>query len=167
MNHISRLILPAAASGLLVVAGCAPLPLPGRSTATQPPAVPVPASTASRGDIQQTLTYSGSVQARNQINVLPKASGRVEQVYVDIGSPVHAGDVLAQLEQDSPDIVVQQAQANLEAAQAKLATVQAGGRPDDVQAAQDALAQQQVKLDSMAAQGRNEDVAAAEAALAA
>ena len=60
----------------------------------------MPAAPAQRGDIQQTLSYSGNVQAKDQITVLPKATGRVEQVLVDIGSPVHAGDVIAELEQD-------------------------------------------------------------------
>src|SRR5207248_3024742 len=115
-----------------------------------------------RGDIQQTLTYSGDVRAKDQITVLPKASGRVQNVLVDIGTSVHAGDVLAELEQDSPEIAVLQARANLAAAQSKLATVRAGGKADDVAAAQEALAQLQSKLASMQAGGRTEDVAAAQ-----
>lgn len=150
-----------------LAAGCTPLPVPGVSTSSQPQAISVPAASAQRGDIQQTLTYSGDVRAKDQITVLPKASGRVQQVLVDIGSSVHAGDVVAELEQDSPEIAVLQARANLAAAQAKLATIQAGARPDDVAAAGEALAQQQAKLASMQAGGRREDVAAAQAAVAA
>ena len=86
---------------------------------------------------------------------------------VDIGATVHAGDIIAELESDSPEIAVLQAQANLSAAQAKLATIQAGPSADDVTVAQEALAQQQAKLTAMQAQGRPEDVAAAQAALAA
>ncbi|TME96734.1 MAG: efflux RND transporter periplasmic adaptor subunit [Chloroflexi bacterium] len=152
----------------LFVAGCGPLAVPGTSTtASQPQALTVPAAAAQRGEIRQTLSYSGDVRAREQITVLPKASGRVQRVLVDIGSPVHAGDVLAELEQDSPEIQVLQARANLAAAQAKLATIQSGAKPDDVTAAQEAVAQQQARLGSMQAQGRPEDVAAAQAAVAA
>jgi membrane fusion protein, multidrug efflux system len=154
-----------AAAGV-IAAGCTPL-VPGASTSAQSQAIPVAAAPVQRGDIRQTLSYSGDVRARDQITVLPKASGRVQRVLVDIGAAVHAGDVVAELEQDSPEIQVLQARANLAAAQAKLATVQAGGKADDITAAQEALAQQQARLASMQAQGRQEDVAAAQDAVAA
>src|SRR5207237_2994205 len=141
-----------------LVVACGPVSMPGASTGVQVPAISVPAAAAQRGEIRQTLSYSGDVRAREQITVLPKASGRVQKVLVDIGSAVHAGDVVAELEQDSPEIQVLQARANLAAAQAKLATVQAGGKPDDITAAQEGLAQQQARLASMQAQGRAEEV---------
>src|SRR6266571_1780161 len=149
----------------LVASACAPLAAPGASTQAQ--AIPVPAAAAQRGDIQQTVAYSGDVRAREQITVLPKASGRVKSVLVDLGSPVKAGDVLAELEQDSPEIQVLQARANLAAAQAKLATIQAGGKVDDIAAAEEGVGQQQARLAAMQAQGRAEDIAAARAGLAA
>jgi HlyD family secretion protein len=149
-----------------LLAGCSPLPVPTASQSS-PPALVVPASTAQRGPIQQTISYTGDVRAKDQITIYPKASGRVQRVLVDLGSPVHVGDVLAELEQDSPEIAVLQARANLAAAQAKLATLQAGPKADDVAAAQEALAQQQARLAAMQAQGRTEDISAAQAALAA
>jgi len=165
--RVRRAPFAGAVLALAVVVGCSsPLPVPTGSSQGNT-ALVVPASTVQRSDIQQTITYSGDVRAKDQITVFPKASGRVQRVLVDTGSPVHAGDVLAELEQDSPEIQVLQARANLAAAQAKLATIQAGPKADDVTAAQEALAQQQAKLQSMQAGGRNEDVAAAEAALAA
>src|SRR5437868_13431422 len=159
MNHLALTL--ASVASVVFAAACGPLPLPGTTAGTQAQAIPVPAAAAQRGDIQQTLTYSGDVRARDQITVLPKASGRVQRMLVDIGSTVHAGDVVAELEQDSPEIAVLQARANLAAAQAKLATIQAGARPDDVAAAQEAVGQQQARLQAMQAQGRPEDVAAA------
>jgi RND family efflux transporter MFP subunit len=164
MNRLT--VIASVLASSLLVAGCGPLASTGAS-GSQAPAITVLAAAAERGDIQQTLAYSGDVRAREQITVLPKASGRVQRVLVDVGSPVHAGDVLAELEQESPEIQVLQARANLAAAQAKLSTVQAGARPDDVNAAQEALLQQQARLAAMQAQGRPEDVAAAQAGLAA
>src|SRR3982750_2112395 len=152
-------VIGAIVGSAVFAAGCGPLAVPGTSsTASQVPALSVPAVAAQRGEIKQTLSFSGDVRAREQITVLPKASGRVQRVLVDIGSPVHAGDLLAELEQDSPEIQVLQARANLAAAQAKLATIQAGAKPDDVAAAQEALSQQQARLASMQAQGRAEDI---------
>src|SRR3954447_9288216 len=122
----------------LAVVACGPLGV-GVSTFAQPANLTVPAVAVQRGPVQQTLSLSGDVRAREQITVLPKASGRVEKVLVDLGTPVHTGDVLATLEQDSPEIQVLQARANLAAAQAKLATIQAGPKVDDVAAAQEAV----------------------------
>src|ERR1700694_1097105 len=138
----------------LLAAACGPLASTGAPPQAQ--AISVPAVAVQRGEIQQTIAYSGDVRAREQITVLPKASGRVKSVLVDLGSPVKAGDVLAELEQHSPEIQVLQARANLAAAQAKLATIQAGAKPDDVAVAQESVAQQQTHLESMQAQGRAE-----------
>ncbi|MBV9545109.1 MAG: biotin/lipoyl-binding protein, partial [Chloroflexi bacterium] len=144
------------------LAACTPVP-----SKSSPAAISLPATPATRGDIQQTLSLSGDVRAQDQITVLPKASGRVQEVLVDVGSPVHAGDTIARLEADDPGLAVLQARAALSAAEAKLATVQAGGKADDITVAQETLAQQQAKLAAMRAQGRPEDVAVAQATLAA
>src|SRR6185503_5360337 len=111
--------------------------------------------------------YSGDIRAREQISVLPKASGRVERLLVDIGSRVKAGDTLAVLEQDSAEIAVLQARATLAGAEARLATLQGGPRAEDVAAAQAGLNQQNVKLQNLRAGGRIEDIRAAEAGVAA
>src|SRR5919199_1066505 len=167
MTVTSVLRISTLVGSLALVGTVACTPLLGSSTASQSAVMSVPAVAAERGEIQQTVSFSGDVRAQNQLNVLPKASGRVQQVLVDVGSSVPAGDLIAQLESDSPEIAVLQAQANLSAAQSKLATVQAGARAEDVTVAQQTLAQQQAKLDAMQAQGRPEDTAAAEATLAA
>ena len=120
------------AAGAIVMTAtvaCSPvLPM----SASQPAQLSVLASPAQRGDIAQTLSFSGDVRAQNQVTVLPKASGRVQQMLVDIGATVRSGDTIAVLESDSPEIAVLQAQASLSAAQSKLATIQAGAKPDDV-----------------------------------
>lgn len=150
----------------LLLAACGPQASPKAATApSAPAAIPVSAEAVRRGDLQQTLAYSGDLRARSQVAVLSKATGRVEQLLVDVGSRVKAGDVLAELEQDNPALQALQATASLAAAEAKLAQVMAGGRAEDVAAARAALAGQQVRLANMQSGGRAEDVAAAEAAL--
>src|SRR4051812_49097726 len=101
------LLVSAVASGSLLLSACgsqassssaaAPSPTPVKAAA-------VSAKTVERGDMQQTLAYSGDIRAREQISVLPKASGRIEKVLVDVGSSVKAGDTIASLEQDSAQI---------------------------------------------------------------
>jgi RND family efflux transporter MFP subunit len=147
----------------LVLTACGPqsasTPAP---TPTKQTAAVVSADTVKRGDIQQTLALSGEVRAREQISVLPKASGRVEQLLVDSGAEVKAGDTIAVLDQDNPRMQILQARAALAQAQARLATLNAGPRAEDVAAAQAALAQQQNRLQDMRRGGRAEDVRSAE-----
>ncbi len=161
-------------SATLIVSSCAPQRTT-QSAATQreAPVVPVEARAVQRGDIQQTLSYSGDLRAKSQITVFPKATGRVQQVLVDVGSRVQAGDVLAVLEQDNAEIQMAQARASLASAQAQLARIQAGGRSEDigaagaaVQAQQAALAAAQARLELMQQGGRSEDTANAQIAKA-
>src|SRR5438132_13743956 len=152
-------LLSGALATTILVSACAQKPA---ATATPSPtpvaAAAVSAQTATRGDIQQTLSYSGDIRAREQVSVLPKSSGRVDKILVDIGSRVKAGDTLAILEQDSAQITALQARASLAGAEAKLASLQAGPRADDVADAEAALIQQQVHLQNMLDGGRAEDV---------
>src|SRR5215472_12523898 len=150
MRNRSSVILGAALGSALLVSACGPRPATTAVTTPTPvPAAAVTAQNASRGDIQQTLSYSGDIRAREQISVLPKATGRVDSVLVDVGSRVKAGDTLAVLEQDSAEMTALQARASLAGAEAKLATLQGGARAEDVAAAQATLIQQQVKLQNM------------------
>jgi RND family efflux transporter MFP subunit len=148
---------------LLVACQRAATPAPAPPAA---PLQPVTAEPAHRGDIQQALAFSGDIRAKSQINVLPKSTGRIEQLLVDVGSQVTAGDTIAVLDQDTPSMQVLQSRAALAQAQARLATLAVGPRSEDVAAAQAGTALQQVRLDNMHNQGRIEDVKAAEAGLA-
>ena len=150
---------------LLLLAGCSPL------SVIEPPgaraAVSVPAVTVHRGAIQQVVAASGEVRAKGQIGVLPKVTGRVQVVTVDVGSAVKAGDVLIEMESEMPTLQLQQAQANVDAAEARLAQVQAGGKADDISVASLAVQQQELRLRQLQQGGRAEDINAAEDALAA
>jgi RND family efflux transporter MFP subunit len=128
-------------------------------------ALPVAAVAVTRGDIHTSLTYAGDLRAPDQVTVGTKANGRVERVMVDIGSRVRAGDLLAQLEQDSPLQQTRQARSALEGSQAKLAQLLSGGKAEDVAAAHAALIQQEIRLADMRNGGRSDDIGLAEAAL--
>src|SRR5947209_10007068 len=123
---VTRLVVGGVAAASLVLAACG-TQRPSAAPAATPTAVPaasVSAQTATRGGIQQTLSYSGDIRAREQVSVLPKATGRVEQVLVDIGSKVKAGDPIAVLDQDNPQAQLLLARATLAQAQAKMASLQ-------------------------------------------
>jgi HlyD family secretion protein len=125
-------------------------------------AIPITAEPVTRADIQQTTALTGSVTATNQISVLPQASGRLKDLFVDVGSSVKAGDVVAQLDSASAEIAVQQQQATLASAQAGLNKVLAGPKDDDITTAQSQVAAAQARLNGLLAQGRPEDVRGAQ-----
>ena len=83
-GSLKPLLLTGALAGTLLVAACGPKPAATPAAAPPPPpAAPVTADAATRAAIQQTLSYSGDIRAREQVSVLPKVSGRVGKVLVE------------------------------------------------------------------------------------
>ncbi|HXG64449.1 MAG TPA: efflux RND transporter periplasmic adaptor subunit [Blastocatellia bacterium] len=77
------------------------------------------------------LTVSGYVVAHHKIEVGAKVMGRVEWIGVEKGDKVQQGQVLVRLEADEFRAQVNQAKANLAAAQARLDQLRAGSRPQE------------------------------------
>jgi HlyD family secretion protein len=130
-------------------------------------AIPAVSTVPSRmGSITAVVNSTGQVAPWTQAKLSFRTSGRIVSVPVHVGDAVKKGDELASLDSTDLRIQVEQAQASLASAQAKLDAIEAGPRPEDVASAQAALDAAQAKLDGMLAGGRPEDVKAAEAALA-
>lgn len=68
--------------------------------------------------IEQYVNVSSKVTANNEISVIPKVSGTVKNVYVNLGDTVKAGDVLFEIDDTSLRIAANQAAASLASAQA-------------------------------------------------
>ncbi len=64
----------------------------------------------------ETLTLPGTLQAFYSASVYARVSGYLKQWSVDIGTPVKAGQVLAEIETPEVDQQLKQAQANLDTA---------------------------------------------------
>jgi HlyD family secretion protein len=77
------------------------------------------------------LTVSGYVVAHHKIAVGAKVMGRVKWIGVEKGDKVREGQVLVRLEDDEFRAQVNQAKANLAAAQARLDQMRAGSRPQE------------------------------------
>ncbi len=76
--------------------------------------------TVTRGDIQQSVTATGTVNAVTNVLVGTQVSGTIKTLYVDFNSKVKKGQIIAQIDPSTFESQVQQAQANLLAAQAGL-----------------------------------------------
>src|SRR5438128_10151174 len=58
---------------------------------------------STRGDLTGILTFAAPVQAKGEVAVVPRVSARVDQLNVDVGSRVRAGDVLFELDHSELD----------------------------------------------------------------
>ncbi len=93
---------------------------------------PVKTALAAEGGIASSLSYTGDVKAASQVMVVPKATGRIQRLLVDVGSEVKKGDVIAELDSASLKAQVSQATGNLTAAQARLSSMESGPRSEQV-----------------------------------
>jgi HlyD family secretion protein len=95
--------------------------------------------TVSKGNVVESVDESGSVLAENTASVSFQEGGEIAHVYVTEGSTVAAGTVLADLDAAQLNAAVQAAQASLAGAQAQLAQLQSGTRPEQLQIDQSAV----------------------------
>jgi multidrug resistance efflux pump len=106
------------------------------STSSTSPRGPIRIGKAIRGDVSGVLTFSAEVQAKGQVAIMPRVTARVDRIAVDLGSRVRAGDTLVELdhgELDQQVLEAQSAQANAEAA---LAALKAGSKQEVLAQAQ-------------------------------
>ena len=105
-----------------------------------------------RRNLSATVTATGTIKAvvGAEVRVGARIPGRVEQLAVQAGDRVKAGQVIARLEQDDLRAAVEKARADLAAAEAKLATVRNGARTQEIQAAEAAV--RQAEANTMLAQ---------------
>jgi HlyD family secretion protein len=73
-----------------------------------------------KGNISNTVTSTGTVEAMTTVEVGTQVSGIIEHVYVDFNDNVKQGQVLARLDEISLRAQLQQSQASLDQAQAQL-----------------------------------------------
>ena len=78
-----------------------------------------------RGNLRNTVTATGALQAVTTVQVGSQASGTISALYADFNSVVKKGQVVAQLDPSTAKAQVEQARANLQNAQAGLTNARA------------------------------------------
>src|SRR5438093_4626562 len=111
------------------------------SAATEVETVRVTASTGAAGGSGVTLTAAGYIVAHRPIEVSSKVVGKVAWVGVEKGDRVKEGQVLVRLEDEEYRAQLEQAKANLQVTQARLAELEHGSRPQEIAAARAAVEQ--------------------------
>ncbi len=104
-----------------------------------------------REDVVRSITATGVLRTYNIVDVKSKAGGIVSQVLVDVGDVVKPGQLLARIDPADTLSVFNQAQADLEAAEARIEQAQENLA---LQREQSRLAVQQAEANLQAAQAR-------------
>jgi RND family efflux transporter MFP subunit len=114
----------------LLLAGCSKEPV------APEPVVPVQVATVHKTALQKTVIAQANLFPLQQSAVTPKISAPVEKFYVQRGSHVKAGQVLAVLENRDLSAAAEQNKGDYEQAQAAYDTTTGASLPADIQKAQ-------------------------------
>ena len=110
---------PAEAAGPNATRGGAP-GAPGGPGAFARPPMTVELATPHRTDVAQQLMVVGNLIGEQTVAVVPKAAGRLEEVYVKLGDRVSRGQRIARIEDREIREQVKQAEAAFEVARATI-----------------------------------------------
>jgi multidrug efflux pump subunit AcrA (membrane-fusion protein) len=130
----------AAAIGALVLAGAATWWLLGRSKPAEDGGRSQVVS-VQRRDLVATVAATGKVtpMVGAEVRVGSRVSGRVQRLHANIGDVVRANQVLAELERDDQEALLDQRRAELRVAEARLSSIETL-RPREIQRTEAALA---------------------------
>lgn len=73
-----------------------------------------------RGDIEAVVVTAGTLNPIETIDIGAQVSGKITKLYADYNSPVKAGDIVAELDQEQLKMKIQQSEANYQTRSAGL-----------------------------------------------
>ncbi|MGQ9696302.1 MAG: efflux RND transporter periplasmic adaptor subunit [Thermodesulfobacteriota bacterium] len=108
--------------------------------------IPVEVISVSQVFFPLEIVTIGTVLPWREVIITPKVAGKIEKILVKEGDLVKAGDLLVKLEENDFILGLKQAEAALATAQANLANLLAGTRPEKIEQAKAALHQAEANL---------------------
>lgn len=110
--------------------------------------VPVKVALSQIEDLKEFQSFPGKVLAVDEVSLSAKIGGKVEQIFVEEGDTVKAGQVLIKLDQKDVISQLNQAQAGYEAALAQLSNLQNGQLPGQLASLKSALNQAEANFEN-------------------
>lgn len=99
-----------------------------------------------RKNIREEVIATGSIAPAKTFNLQFENSGTVSHIFVKVGDKVKKGTTLIKLQSADLETALSQTQAALAQAEARLAKLREGSRPEDIRTAQISLANAQTAL---------------------
>lgn len=96
--------------------------------------------------LRAEITASGTVQPIQTVNLSPKNPGILAELFVKQGDRVTQGQLIGRMENDDVEAQRMQAQARVARAEAKLAALRNGNRPEEISQAEARVGQAQARL---------------------
>ncbi len=128
-----------------------------------PQGVPVTVEPVTTATVQESVQLVGALEAPRSASIRTEIEGRIQEILVQEGDLIAAGQTLVRLNSDALQARLLQAQANLERTQARLQELEAGSRQEDIGAARASLQQAQARLRNARAGAAPEEIAQAQA----
>lgn len=120
-----------------------------------PPAVAVAAPR--QGKMAETLKLPGNVVSQQQVQLIPKVTGRLSMLRVNEGSSVYKGQVLGEIEHTELDAQLLQARAAAEASKANLNQMVNGPLQTQITQARASVAQLEASLAQLEANAQQSE----------
>ncbi|MGF1538189.1 MAG: efflux RND transporter periplasmic adaptor subunit [Elainellaceae cyanobacterium] len=92
------------------------------------------------------ITASGSVEAVDSVNLSPRTSDVLTEVFVEQGDRVTTGQVIARMKSSGVEAEIAQAEAQVARLEANLAELQAGSRPEEIARAEAQVRQAEAQV---------------------
>jgi HlyD family secretion protein len=118
-----------------------------------------------RGNVERTVTSTGTINPVATVKVLPRMSGKVERVLVDYNDTVRRGDVLAQLNTDMLRLQRDQMAAAVQKARANYELQLANFRSQEILAERNLISEYELRTSKTSLDNQAADLAVAEANL--
>ena len=129
-RQVASLILACAFIVLMILGGC------GTNEKEKEPVVSVQTTPAARGPISQVITAEAVVYPLQQANVAPKITSTIKKFYVQRGTRVKQGQLLAELENKDLAGMAEASKGDFEQADATYKTTVGATLPQQIQKAQ-------------------------------
>lgn len=105
----------------------------------RPKPSPYEFATVAKQNIVQEVSVTGKVKAAEAVDLAFEKSGKVNQIYKEVGQTVSQGEAILLLDSSELQSQLNQAQAQLEIQQINLQTLQKGARPEEISVLQTKL----------------------------
>jgi HlyD family secretion protein len=112
-----------------------------------------------KGNLQASVTATGTVAAPAQSKLTFKASGRLIELPVKLGDTVETGQVVARLDDSDLQVALAQAKNSVASAEVKLAQAKEGARAEDVQVSRASVETARTKLEQLRGYASGPDLA--------
>ena len=128
-------------------------------------AIPVKVAQVVKQKISEKLTYTGTLEAWQKINIMPDIGGKVAKIYVEEGQRVEKDQLLAEMDTESIGLQLKQAEAALAVAEANYKNAAKNKERMDRLLQEKAVSDQQYELVKLGYDAAEAQLAQAQAAV--